>query len=136
MPHLTFKNTDYLIPLNQAKTLQMKDHECPNCGGASPEVISEGEFRCRFCDSVYYHEGMLQRKKAAEKKMAQARVQQARFEAQVEQARTTNRMSKRVLLVVVIALLAIFGFVGYMARKSMDQTNKMQEEMLKSLHQK
>lgn len=114
----------------------MKDHECPNCGGASPEVISEGEFRCRFCDSVYFNEGILQRKKATDIKLTQALAQQARFEAQVEQARTANKMSKRVLLVVIIGLIAIFAYVGYMAKKSMDQADKAREEMLKSFRQK
>ena len=114
----------------------MKDHECPNCGGASPELISEGEFRCAFCDSVYFNEGMIRRKEAAENKMAQAVAQQARLEAQVEHARTANKMSKRVLLVVAIGLLAIFAYVGYMAKKSLDQTEKAQEELLKSLQQK
>ena len=110
----------------------MKDQECPNCGGASPEKISEGEFRCTFCDTLFYNEGMMQRKRAAEKKTASARAQETRQQATIEQARSVNNMSRRVFLFVGIVLLIIFAFVGYMAKTSMDQSIKAQEEVIKS----
>ena len=110
----------------------MKDLECPNCGGSSPAKISEGEFRCTFCDTIYFNEGMLQRKRAAEKEAARVKVEQAKQQVHIEQARTVNNMSKRVLFFVTIALLIIFSYVGYMAKKSMDQSAKAQEELIKS----
>ncbi len=110
----------------------MKDLECPNCGGASPKVISEGEFKCSFCDTLFYNEAMLQRKRAAEKEAARVKTEEAKQQVHVEQAHTVNNMSKRILLFVTIALLIIFSFVGYMAKKSMDQSAKAQEELIKS----
>lgn len=114
----------------------MKDAECPNCGGADPEVISEGEFRCKYCETLYHDHALVKQRKATEKKVAYSKSQEAKHNAQAEQFRTVNKMSRRVLFVVVIALIAIFGYVGYMAKKSMDQTQKAQEEMLKSMQPK
>lgn len=111
----------------------MKEMECPNCGGANPEILSEGEFRCTYCETLYYDHALVKQKKTSEKKVAHAKAQEARHTAQAEQFRTANSMSKRVLFVVIIGLLAIFGYVGYMAKKSMDQTTKAQEEMIKSM---
>ena len=110
----------------------MKDQECPNCGGASPEKISEGEFRCTFCDTLFYNEGMLQRKRSAEKKAAYTKAKETSQQVQIEQARTVNNMSKRILIFVSIVLIIIFAFVGYMAKTSMEQSTKAQEEMIKS----
>jgi uncharacterized Zn finger protein (UPF0148 family) len=111
----------------------MKDLECPNCGGSSPKVINEGEFRCVFCDTLYYNEAMQQRKRAADKQAARIKTEESRQQVHVEQARTVNNMSKRILLFVSIVLLIVFGFVGYMAKQSMDQSAKSQEQLIKSL---
>lgn len=110
----------------------MKDLECPNCGGSSPAIISEGEFRCTFCDTIYYNEGMLQRKRAREKQAAHIKIKEAKQQGHIEQARTVNNMSKRILFFITIALLVIFSYVGYMVKKSMDQSVKSQEELIKS----
>lgn len=110
----------------------MKDLECPNCGGASPKVISEGEFRCVFCDTLYYNEAMQQRKRASDKQAARLKIEEAKQQVHVEQERTVNNMSRRILLFVSIVLLIVFGFVGYMAKQSMDQSAKSQEELIKS----
>jgi len=111
----------------------MKEMECPNCGGANPEILSEGEFRCTYCETLYYDHALVKQKKASEKKVAYAKAQEAKHNVQVEQFRTASSMSKRVLFVVIIGLVVIFGYVGYMAKRSMDQTTKAQEEMLKSM---
>lgn len=114
----------------------MKDLECPNCGGADPVTVKPGQFRCRFCDTVYVNEAMLQRQRAAEKEAARRQAEELRANAQIAQARAVSSMSKRVLLVVVIGLLLIFGFVGYMVMKSMEQSKQQQEELIKSFEMK
>ena len=111
----------------------MKDHECPNCGSTNPEIISEGEFRCKSCNTIFYNESMLQQKRATAKKAANAKAQEIRQRLKLEHTRTINRMSKRTLFFVFIMLIIIFSFVGYMAKKSMDQSTKAQEEILKSI---
>jgi uncharacterized Zn finger protein (UPF0148 family) len=113
----------------------MKEQACPNCGAASPKVINEGEYRCSFCDTLYYDKNLVEKRKATEKKMAHSKAQEAKYNAHAEQAKTVNKMSKRVLLVVVIGLIVIFAFVGYMAKQSMDQSQKYQEEMIKNIQQ-
>jgi uncharacterized Zn finger protein (UPF0148 family) len=113
----------------------MKEQACPNCGAASPQVLNEGEFKCSFCGTLYHDKMMVEQRMAAEKKMAYSKAQEAKFNAQAQQATTVNKMSRRVLLVVVIGLIIIFSFVGYMAYTSMQQQQKMQEEMMKSLPQ-
>lgn len=110
----------------------MKDLECPNCGGASPEVLKPGEFRCQFCDTKFVNEAMMQRAQAAERKEARRKTDELRAQAQMAQARAVSGMSRRVLFVVIIGLLLVFGYVGYMAKKSMDQSQKQQEELIKS----
>ena len=109
----------------------MKDLECPNCGGSNPVVLKPGEFRCQFCDTVFVDEAMMQRQRASEKQAARLRAEEARANAQAAQAKAVSGMSKRVLWVVIIGMLLIFGYVGYMAMKSMEETRKQQEEMMK-----
>ena len=113
----------------------MKDLECPNCGGANPEKLSEGEFRCTFCDTKFYNESMLQQKRKAEKEAAYAKNQALKEQAKIEQARSAGNMGKRVLIFVAVVLIIIFGFIGYMAKKSMDESAKTQEELIKSFQQ-
>lgn len=114
----------------------MKDLECPNCGGANPVTVKPGEFRCQFCDTVFVNEAMMQRHRAAEKQAARIRSENLRAQAQMAQAKAVSSMDKRVLIIVAIGLLLVFGYVGYMAKKSMDQTQKQQEELMKSFEQK
>jgi uncharacterized Zn finger protein (UPF0148 family) len=111
----------------------MKEQACPNCGAASPKVIQEGEYRCSFCDTLYTDKNLVEKRKAAEKKMAHAKAQEAKHNAASEQARTVNKMSRRVTMVVVIGLIIVFAYVGYMAYTSMQQQQKYQEEMMKNL---
>lgn len=113
----------------------MKDLECPNCGGADPHTIKPGQFRCRFCSTEYVNEAMMQRQRAAEKEAARKHSDDLRSHAQAAQAKAVSGMSRRVLLVVVIGLLIVFGYVGYMAMKSMEQTQKQQEDMMKEFQQ-
>jgi len=110
----------------------MKELECPNCGAGAPVIISQGEFRCKFCDTLYYNQNLLDRKRAAEKKAANLKVQEERQRAKIEQARSTNSMGKRILIFVSIVLIIVFAFVGYMAKKSMDESAKANEEMIKN----
>lgn len=111
----------------------MKDQECPNCGSANPEIISEGEFRCKSCNTLFYNESILQRKRANEKKAAYVKAQETMQKLKLEQTRSINRTSKRTFLFVFLVLIIIFSFVGYMAKKSMDQSTKAQEELIKSI---
>jgi uncharacterized Zn finger protein (UPF0148 family) len=110
----------------------MKDLECPNCGGANPATIKPGQFRCQFCDTRFVDEAMMQRQKAAEKQAARLKAEEMRANAKMAQAKAVSSMSRRVLFIVVIGLLVIFGFVGYMAMKSMEQSQQHQEELIKS----
>ena len=113
----------------------MKEQACPNCGAASPKVIQEGEYRCSFCDTLYTDKVLVEKRKSAEKKMAYSKVKEAQFNAHAEQAKTVNKMSRRVTMVVVIGLIIIFAYVGYMAYTSMQQQQKLQEEMMKNFQQ-
>jgi len=113
--------------------MNVKDIECPNCGGATPRGISPGEYQCQFCDTLFYNKELMQQQKKADKKAAYQRSQQERYRAQAEQAGATNRMSRRILLFVAVVLIIVFGFAGYMAMKSMEQSNKANEEMIRSL---
>lgn len=49
--------------------------------------------------------------------------------------KAASGMGKRVLLFVGFFLLLIFGFVAYMVTKSMNEAQKMQEEMMEQFHQ-
>jgi uncharacterized Zn finger protein (UPF0148 family) len=111
----------------------MKEQACPNCGAASPKVIAEGEYRCTFCDTLYTDKALIEKRKSSEKKMAYSKAKEAQYNAHTEQARTVNKMSKRILLFVALALVVIFAFVGYMAFNSMQQQQKMQEDMIKEM---
>lgn len=110
----------------------MKEKECPNCGASNPETISEGEFRCNFCGTLFHDENILQRKKAQEKKAQHTKMQEMRYQAQLETAKASGNMTKKILLFVFAILVIIFGFVFYMAKKSMDDSSKYQEELIKS----
>jgi uncharacterized membrane protein YvbJ len=113
----------------------MKEVQCPNCGASGPKKISEGEFLCQFCNTHFYDQALLQRKRSAEKLEAQAKAMGSKQHFQREQIRNSNRLGKRVLIFVAIALVLVFVYVGYMAKRSMDQSTKMQEELIKSFKQ-
>jgi hypothetical protein len=115
----------------------MKDLECPNCGNANPHTISEGQYKCKFCDTEYVNESILHQKRAREKEAAKLKSQEikANENATVQAAKTAGSMSKRVMLFVIPFMLAVFGYVGYMGMKSMGDTKKQQEELMKSLTQ-
>lgn len=44
-------------------------------------------------------------------------------------------MGKRVLIFVTVALIIVFDFIGYMANKSMNESAKAREELIKSFQQ-
>jgi uncharacterized Zn finger protein (UPF0148 family) len=111
----------------------MKEQACPNCGAASPKVIAEGEYRCTFCDTLYIDKALIEKRRAAEKKMAYSKAKESQYNAQAAQAVTVNKMSKRIIMVVVIGLIIVFAYVGFMAYNSMQQQQKMQEEMMKEM---
>lgn len=111
------------------------DQECPNCGSANPKILNEGQFQCAHCDTVYVNEQMMQRKRAADKEAARLKNEQIKSNAKVEHAKQANSMSKRVILIMVPMLLVIFGFVGFMAYNSMNESKKQKEELMKTLQQ-
>jgi uncharacterized membrane protein YvbJ len=113
----------------------MKDHACPNCGGAQPQVLAPGEFKCTFCGQLFYNEAMRQqhRKDAQFQQSMQAQLQQQQMVAHTMKA--AAGIGKKVLLFVAIFLFLIFGFIAYMATKSMNEAQKMQEEMMEQFHQ-
>lgn len=109
----------------------MKEQSCPNCGGIDPQVIKPGEFQCTFCGTLFHDKELQARHQKQQQQEANARNQQLREQAKLEQVKATRGTGRRVLLFVGIFLLLIFGIVGYFAKQSMDQQNKMQEEMLR-----
>lgn len=115
--------------------LNMKDLACPNCGGAQPQVLAPGEFKCSFCGQLFYDEAMRQqsRKDQHFQQNMQAQLQHQQMVGQ--QMKAASGMGKRVLLFVGFFLLLIFGFVAYMVTKSMNEAQKMQEEMMEQFHQ-
>jgi uncharacterized Zn finger protein (UPF0148 family) len=116
--------------------MKSKDLECPNCGSPNPKEISHGEFECKFCETKFVNQAMMDSKRAAEKQEKRLQAEQAKAQAQLAQAKATSGMGKRVLIFVAIFLLIVFGFVGYMAKKSMDQANEQQKELMKSFETK
>ncbi len=113
----------------------MKDLECPNCGASQPQVLSAGEFKCKFCGQLFYNEAMRQQQRADDQRNAhlQANVQTQQFKTQ--QMKTASGMGKRVLLFVGLFLVVIFSFVAYMTIHSMNEAKEMQEEMMKEFRQ-
>lgn len=113
----------------------MKEHECPNCGSASPKILDEGEFQCEHCDTKYVDQAMLERRRAKEKQQAQLKTEEMRANAKEAQAKAVSGAGKRALLFAGVGLVVIFSFVFYMGNKSMDQNQKAQEEIMKTLQQ-
>ena len=113
----------------------MKDLECPNCGSANPATISEGKYRCEFCDTVFINEAILQRHHAAEKQANRLKAEQLKAMGRTEQAKAVNNTGKRAVLFAAVALVFIGGGVAYMASKSMNESKKAQEDLIKTLQQ-
>lgn len=113
----------------------MKDLACPNCGGAQPQVLAPGEFKCSFCGQLFYNEAMREQARADKQRQTNihAHVQQAQYKTQQMQAGRGS--AKRVLILVGFFLILVFGFVAYMAIKSTNDAKEMQEEMMKQFNQ-
>lgn len=110
----------------------MKEKECPNCGGTEFEVITEGEYRCKFCGTNFQDKHIIQQKLANERKAKHAKVQELKYQAQLEQAKAQGSMTKKILLFVFAMLVIIFGVIFYMGKKSLDENAKNQQELIKS----
>jgi uncharacterized Zn finger protein (UPF0148 family) len=109
----------------------MKDLACPNCGGAQPQVLAPGEFKCSFCGQLFYNEAMRQQARADHQRQTKinAQVQQEQFKTQQMQAGKGS--AKRVLIFVAFFLILIFSFVAYMAIEAANDQKEMQEEIMK-----
>lgn len=110
----------------------MKEKDCPNCGGSEFQTISEGEYRCKFCGTNFQDKNIIQQKLANERKAKHAKLQEMRYQAQLETAKATGGMTKKILLFVFAMLAIIFGVIFYMGQKSLDESSKQQEELIKS----
>lgn len=110
----------------------MKERECPNCGGAEFQVINEGEYRCKFCGTNFQDKHIIQQKLANERKAKHAKVQELKYQAQLEQGKAQGNMTKKILLFVFAVLTIIFGVIFYMGKKSLDESAKNQQELIKS----
>ncbi|MFZ5554217.1 MAG: hypothetical protein ACOZCO_13955 [Bacteroidota bacterium] len=85
----------------------MKPIECPNCGGNNPVRLSEGEYRCSYCDSLFHLqiekprstplEGTQQRKFEQYKKM----YQQGNFDPQ--------KTARKIRIFVFLFFIIMFG---------------------------
>ena len=110
----------------------MKEKECPNCGGAEFQVLSEGEYRCKFCGTNFQDKNIIQQKVANERKTKHAQVQELKYQAQLAQAKASGSMTKKILLFVFAMLMIIFGAIVYMGKQSLDENAKNQQELIKS----
>lgn len=109
--------------MEQQFSSMKKSLDCPNCGGTNPVRLSEVEYKCAFCDSVFLVQTTVKQEKQPQRESA---AHMAMHQAHVN----AGKMRRTILLVVVSFMLLVIGFSVYMAMK---WNNTMENEMQKSM---
>ena len=109
----------------------IEEFECPNCGSADTEVLSEGMHKCNYCSTSFKDEVSLQRKHEREKLAMKHEADTARHQTHTVQAAVASgkKMTGRILLFVGIFIVIVFAFVWIMAEKSMEHQQNMQQNI-------
>jgi hypothetical protein len=113
----------------------MEELACPNCGGAQPQTLAPGEFKCSFCGQLFYNEALRQQSLKDQQFQQNMHWQMQQQQAVANQMKSAAGLGKKIMIFVAVFLLLIFGFVGYMTWKSMNEAQKMQEDIMKQFQQ-
>lgn len=112
-----------------------KSFKCPNCGSASRSTISDTEFKCIHCETIFYDTSKEDIKKAIAEQVKNNR--DSRQDAMAASYAYASKMRRTILIVVITVMLIGIGFSVYMVNKTVsevnEQTEKIQQEVQESI---
>lgn len=112
-----------------------KSFKCPNCGSASREKLSDTEFKCIHCETIFFDTSKEDVKRAVEDELRKSK--KGQHDAMAASYKYATNMRRTILFVVITFMLLGMGFAFYMVQKTMsavnEQTEQIQSEVNKSL---
>lgn len=109
----------------------MEEQSCPNCAGVGPEVLGHGDYKCRFCGTLFRDDKTRQQKIADERRQAAIRQQELQYQAKMTNAIANQKRGRGVFVFAGVMFLLLLGVIGYIAKNAMDEQKKMQDEIMK-----
>jgi uncharacterized membrane protein YvbJ len=96
----------------------MKDLDCPNCGGSGPDPMEHGDYRCKFCGTVFRNDKAREQKIVDERRQAAIRKQELQYQAKMANAIANQKTGVKKLLIICVVVLVISFLVLFFLLKN------------------